>query len=127
MASEEVKPGYLVKGVSTIAVQTVDGTKVPVTLAVERSAMGAGFDNSLQGSGTPSAFYASGDTVLVALCPPGAEVTVWIASGQNIQEDELLGSTGDGTFDTGATVPLIRALETVGAVTVLTPLRAQVI
>jgi hypothetical protein len=127
-ASAQVKPGYLVKGVSTIAHQT-STDKVPAAFAVERDELGAGIDNTYQTSGTISAFYASGDTVKVAVCPAGTILTAYIASGQNIQEDELLDSAGDGTLKTSASDDAVvaRSLETVGAVTTTTALRVQVV
>lgn len=128
VASEEIRPGYLVKGVSTVAKQTATSGQVPAVLAVERSELGAGFDNTYQGDGTVSAYYASGDTIKVALCPPGTEATVYVASGQNITEDDRLESAGDGTFrELNSGVAIARALETLGAVTTLTALKVQFI
>lgn len=128
VASAEVKPGYLVKGVSTIAHQTASDRVVPA-LALERDELGAGIDNAHQGSGTPSAFYASGDSVKVGVFGAGMEATGFVASGQDIQEDELLSSAGDGTFKSEATAEqaIARAMETIGAVTTTTALRVQFI
>lgn len=126
-ASAEVRPGYLVKGVTTIAHQTVNGTAVPVAVALERDELGQGIDNARQGSGTASAYYASGDTVKVGVFKAGEVFTGFIASGQNVAADALLGSAGDGTLKTGATVPLVRSLDAPGAVTVTTAIRVQVI
>lgn len=123
-ASEQIKPGYLVKGVSTIAKQT-STTKVPRTLAVNRDELGQGIDNTYQGSGTSSAFYASGDVVKVAYFRPGDEALVYVASGQNIVEDDLLESAGNGLLAEGSTNPIARAMESLGAVTVETALRVQ--
>lgn len=123
-ASATVKPGYLVKGVSTIAHQT-STTKVPKALALERDEFGAGIDDAHRGSGTPSAFYASGDTVKVGVFHAGQEATGFVASGQNIAEDDLLESAGDGTFAEGSTNPIARAKETLGAVTAVTALRLE--
>jgi hypothetical protein len=124
VASATVKPGYLVKGVSTIAHQTSTGI-VPKAVALEREEFGAGIDDTYQGSGTPSAYYASGDVVRVAVFDSGDEATMWVASGENITEDDLLESAGDGTLAEGSTNPIARAKETVGAVTVLTALRVE--
>jgi hypothetical protein len=53
---------------------------------------------------------------------------VFVASGQDITEDDLLGSAGDGTFkEVTAPTAIARALETLGAVTVETALRVQFI
>jgi hypothetical protein len=130
VANEAIKPGYLVKGVSVIAKQT--GThKVPRALAVERDELGQGIDDTyrVSGNGTNAAAYASGDTVKVAVFDSGDEATVYIASGQNISEDDLLASAGDGTFAESSTAAdiLARSLETVGVVTVETAIRVQFI
>lgn len=125
-ASATVKPGYLVKGVSTIAHQT-STTKVPKAFALERDELGAGIDNSRQGTGTVSAYYASGDRVKVGVFHAGCEVTAFVASGQNITEDDLLESAGDGTLAEGSTNPIARAKETLGAVTTVTAVRVEIL
>lgn len=125
-ASAEVRPGYLVKGVGTIAHQT-STTKVPKTFALERDELGAGIDNSLQGSGTGSAYYASGDRVKVGAFYAGCEVTAFIASGQNISEDDLLESAGNGTLTEGSTNPIARAMEALSPVASVQPLRVQIL
>lgn len=125
-ASAEVRPGYLVKGVTTIAHQTVSNAPVPKAFALEREELGRGFDNTYQSAGQDSAYYASGDTVKVGVFRPGDVVTAWIASGQNIQADELLESAGDGTLKSGSTALVGRSLDEIGAVTVLTPLRVEI-
>lgn len=124
VASATVKPGYLVKGVSSVAHQTSTG-HVPKAVALERDEFGAGIDNTYQQPGTPSAFYASGDSVKVAVFDSGDEATMYVASGQNITEDDLLESAGDGTLAEGSTNPIARAMQTLGAVTTLTALRVQ--
>jgi hypothetical protein len=126
VASATVKPGYLVKGVSSVAHQT-STTKVPKAFAMERDELGAGIDNAHQGSGTVSAFYASGDRVKVGVFYAGCEVTAFVASGQNITEDDLLESAGDGTLSEGSTNPIARAMETLGAVTTTTAVRVQLL
>lgn len=130
VASAEVKPGYLVKGVSTIAHQTATGVKCVRALALERDELGQGIDNTLQGSGTASAYYASGDTVKVGVFDSGDEATVFVASGAGtINEDTLLSCAGDGTFAVEATPAdaIARSMETVGAVHVAQALRVQFI
>lgn len=122
-ASATVKPGYLVKGVSTIAHQTSTG-KVPKAVALERDELGAGIDNTYQGSGTPSAYYASGDQVKVGVFKSGEEATVFVASG-NYTEDDLLESAGDGTLSEGSTNPIARIKETLGTVTTATAARVE--
>jgi hypothetical protein len=115
VASATVKPGYLVKGVSTIAHQT-STTKVPKAVALERDELGQGIDNTYQNSGTGSAFYASGDQVKVAVFAAGMEATVFLASG-NYSEDDLLESAGDGTLQEGSTNPIARCKENLGLLT----------
>lgn len=130
VASEAIKPGYLVKGVTTIAKASVSNARVKASLALERDEMGAGIDDTYRGtnSGAPAAAYASGDTVKVAAFAPGMEATVYIASGQNIALDDLMGSAGNGTFKEVAAADAIAvALEAPGAVTVETALRVQFI
>lgn len=130
VASATVKPGYLVKGVSSVAHQTANGVVCVKALALERDELGQGIDNSKQGSGTSSAFYASGDTVKVAVFDSGDEATAFVASGAGtISEDTLLSSAGDGTFKVEATESdaIARSMETVGVVTVGQALRIQFI
>jgi hypothetical protein len=115
VASATVKPGYLVKGVSTIAHQTSTTTKLKA-VALERDELGQGIDNTYQGSGTASAYYASGDVVKVAVFKSGEEATVFLASG-NYSEDDLLESAGDGTLQEGSTTPIARMKETLGLLT----------
>lgn len=122
-ATATVKPGYLVKGVSTIAHQT-STTKVPKQVALERDELGAGIDNTYQNPGTVSAYYASGDRVKTGVFKSGDEVTMFVASG-NISEDDLLESAGDGTLVEGSTNPIARAMETLGVVSSATALRVQ--
>jgi hypothetical protein len=124
-ASATVKPGYLVKGVGTIAHQT-STTKVPKAFALERDELGAGIDNTYQGSGTISAYYASGDKVKVGVFAAGMEVTAFLASG-NYTEDDLLESAGDGTLAEGSTNPIARVMETLGSVVTVTKCRVQIL
>jgi hypothetical protein len=125
-ASEAIKPGYLVKGVSTIAKQTATTGYFQVAVAVERGELGQGIDNAA-GNGVLAASYASGDTVKVACPRKGDELTMWVASGANISEDDLLESAGNGLLTEASTRPIVRSLETLGAVTVETAVRVQVI
>lgn len=107
-----IKPGYLVKGVSTIAVQSATGaTVVPKAFALERDELGTGIDNAHQGSGTISAFYASGDQVKVGVFKSGDEITAFVASGVVVAEDTLLQSNGDGTLVGGSGYSIARAKE----------------
>jgi len=123
-ATEAIKPGYLVKGVTSIAKQTGTGF-VPKAVALERDELGAGVDDTYRGAGTPAAAYASGDTVKVGVFKSGERALGYIASGENISADELLESAGDGTYSSGSTNPIARSLDAPGAVTVETAIRVE--
>jgi hypothetical protein len=125
VASATVKPGYLVKGVSSVAHQT-STTKVPKAFALERDELGAGIDNTYQGSGTGTAFYASGDRVKVGVFAAGDEVTAFLASG-NYVEDDLLESAGDGTLQEGSTNPIARVMENLGQSAAVRACRVQIL
>lgn len=122
-ASEAIRPGYLVKGVTTIALQTATVVPMPKAFACERSELGTGIDNTYQSPDVASAYYASGDRVKVAVCDAGDQVTAFIASGENVSEDTVLASNGDGTLSVlsayssgvGPDYPIARSLETLGA------------
>lgn len=129
VAAAEVKPGYLVKTPAAGVAHQTASDRVPFVIALERDELGTGIDNTYQNSGTPTAFYASGDRVKVAYGYPGCVFTAWIASGQNIQKDELLSSAGDGTLaaEGTATDAICVSEEEVGAVTVATAIKVRVI
>jgi hypothetical protein len=125
-ATETIKPGYLVKGVSSVAKQT--GTvKVPRSLAVERDELGQGIDDKRLSPGTNTAFYASGDVVKIAAFNGGDEAVCYVASGVNVVEDLLLGSAGNGLLAADTVNTIARAMETLGVVTVETAVRVQFI
>lgn len=112
VASATVNPGYLVDGFTSIAHHAVAGGLVQRTFALEREELGQGIDNARQGTGTASAFYASGDYVKVGTFPPGTRLTAFVASGQNISVNSKLESAGDGTLRIfGSGTILARALE----------------
>jgi len=122
-AGEAIKPGYLVKGVTTILKHSTAAGACPRTFALERDELGRGID-STYGSETPD--YATGDTVKVGSFAPGMRVLAWVASGQTISEDDFVESAGDGTLRVfSAGVKIGRALEAVTA-TALTHLRVEV-
>lgn len=125
-ASATVKPGYLVKGIRTIAHQTATTTSVPNAFALERDELGQGLDNSRQGSGTTSAFYASGDVVKVGVFDSGDELVAFVASGAYV-EDDLLESAGDGTLTKGTTKPIARIVDSLGTVVAVTAVRVQIL
>lgn len=122
-ASEAIKPGYLVKGVTTIAKQTGTGW-VPRAVALERDELGRGIDDTYR-SRAGAAAYASGDKVKVGVFKSGEEATMYVASGANIAEDDYLESKGDGLLKEGSTNPIARAMESLGVVSVETALRVQ--
>lgn len=115
VASAQVKPGYLVQGVASISHHNTAGENVPRAVALERSELGTGIDNLYQSSGTPTAFYASGDTVKVAVGAPGHRFTMFMASGYGVAADGQLQSHGDGTLRPAEASQafLFRALETI--------------
>ena len=128
VASAAVKPGYLVDGVASIAHHATAGGNTPRNFALERSELGAGIDNTYQGQGTPSAFYASGDTVKVATCYPGVEVTAFIASGYGVAVNGKLQSHGDGTLRPleGSNTPLAVSADAVTGSTSVPAVRVRV-
>jgi len=116
-ASEAITPGMLVQGVSTISKQSNAGTDCARTFALEREEMGKGIDDA----------YAVGDQVKVGTFAPGDRVYALIASGQNITAGQYLEAAADGTLRAIASgTRIARSLDTTGAVTVLTRLRAEV-
>lgn len=122
-ASEAIKPGYLVKGVSTIAKQTGTGW-VPKALALERDEMGRGIDDTRQ-SYAGAAAYAASDKVKVGVFKSGDVAVGYVASGATVVEDDYLESAGNGLFEVGTTTPIARAKETLGAVSAETALRLE--
>lgn len=122
-ASEAIKPGYLVKGVTSIAKQTGTGW-VPKAVALERDELGRGIDDTYR-SYAGAAAYAIGDQVKVGVFRSGDEATMYVASGANISADDYLESKGDGLLKEGSTNPIARAMETLGVVSAETALRVQ--
>lgn len=125
-AGEAIKPGHLVKGVSTILKHASAAGRCGARFALERDEFGQSLTSSSSTeAGSPD--YATGDTVKVGAFHQGQRVLAWVASGQNITEDDLLESAGDGTLKEGSTWVIARALETLGAVTELTRVRVEII
>lgn len=127
-ATEAVYPGHLVKGITSIAKQTGTG-QVPVAVALERDELGAGIDNTYQGPGTESAYYASGDQVKVGVFKPGEVALLFLASGQTIAVDATLVSDGAGCVKPGSTAGTVvgRALDAVSVgVAALTAIRVEI-
>jgi hypothetical protein len=98
VASAHVKPGYLVKGVSSIAHQSATTERAQGVRARARRTR-RGHRQHVPGQRHHQRVlrvgrHGQGRRVQVA----GDEATVYVASGQNITEDDLLSSAGDGTF-----------------------------
>jgi hypothetical protein len=119
VASAEIKPGYL---------NTAQGADIPRQFAVEREELGRGIDNTRQGLGTGSAYYASGDVVKVAVCYPGCEVTAFVNSGVQVADGDLLTAANDGTLEAvgGGDFPIAQALEAID-VTEVTAVRVRIV
>lgn len=113
VASAQIKPGYLVKGVTSIAHQDSVGGDFPRAVAMERDELGLGIDNTYQSVDQITAFYASGDTVKVAVAYPGCRFTMFLASGYGVAADGRLQSHGDGTLRPleGTNTPLFRLVQ----------------
>lgn len=128
-AAGVITPGYLVDfngGGDLVAHATAAGMAAR-DFALERSELGKTNDPAFAGY-AGSVNYAIGDQVKVGAFSQGMRLHAWIASGQNITKGNFLESAGDGTLRVyGSGVRLCRALETSGAVTVLTQLRVEVV
>lgn len=128
VAGGTIRPGYLVDGVGTIVAHASAGAACPKAVALERDELGTGIDDTYttSNSGTGDYYYASGDVVKVALCHGGVQFVGWIASGQNIAENDRMESAGDGTFKKNASgVILARALETLDARNLVGPVKIK--
>lgn len=125
-ANATVYPGYLVKGVSTIAPHSTAGGYAAVAIALEKTEFGAGIDSSYVGVGVDNYYYASGEVVKVGVFSDGQRFVGLLNSGQVIAEDGFLESAGDGTFRAyGSGVILARALESVTATAARTRIRLE--
>lgn len=118
-ASATIKPGHLLErfnsaGVIRLRVATTDIAGPPL-VALDHSMANKGVDDT----------YALNDLVEAAVLHKGASAWMLIASGQNVAAGALLGSAGDGTLKTGATVARFTALENQATVTVLTRIRVE--
>lgn len=118
-AAAVLTPGHLVErddvgGVIRWKKATTD-IAGPAAVVTEQSMLNLGVDDT----------YAEGDLVEVSILHKGASAWMFIASGQNVAAGDLLGSAGDGTLKTGATVARFSALETKASVTVLTRIRVE--
>lgn len=129
-ANAAVKPGYLVTQTTAVAHAASAGANIPRAVALERDELGTGIDNTYQGEGTGSAFYASGDTVKVAVGAPGQQFTMFLASGYVVARGGLLQSHGDGTLrpTEASQFSLFTAVDAVAAQALVpTAIRVQVL
>ena len=120
-ASATIKPGHLVERFNNagvirwrVATADIDGTP---SVALDHPMANKGVDDT----------YAVGDLVEVGIGHKGSKYWMLIASGQNVAAGVVLGSAGDGTLKTGATVARFTALENKASVTVLTRIRVEAI
>lgn len=129
-ASAQVKPGYLVTQATAVVHHATAGGNAPRAVALERDELGTGIDNTYQGEGTGSAFYASGDTVKVAVGYPGCVFTMFLASGYVVARNGALQSHGDGTLrpSEASQTSLFTAIDAVAAQALVpTAIRVQVL
>lgn len=126
---EAMTPGHLVEyfddgGATKIRKNSSATAVCPRCVIAEKDYMNKGIDDA----------YTAGDsTPRVVWLQPGCVWYGLIASGQNIQNGELLQSAGDGTLKVAtaataaANVACFQSLTNAGNVTVLTRIRVQVI
>ena len=112
-----ITPGHLVQRDNTagvirwkVAAADIAG---PPAVATDQAMLNKGVDDT----------YAINDLAEVSVLHKGGTAWMLIASGQNVEAGDLLGSAGDGTLKTGATVSLFTALENKPNVTTLTRIR----
>jgi hypothetical protein len=120
-AAATITPGMLVErdnvgGVIRWKLATADIAGEPA-VATDQAMVNKGVDDT----------YATNDLVEVSVLHKGASAWMLIASGQNIDAGDLLGSAGGGTLKSGATVARFIALENKPTVTSLTRIRVSAI
>lgn len=120
-AAAIITPGHLIErdnvgGVIRWKLATTD-IAGENTVALDQPELNKGVDDT----------YAVGDLVKAAALRKGETAWMFIASGQNIDAGDLLGSAGGGTLKSGATVARFIALENKPTVTVLTRIRVAAI
>lgn len=116
-ATEVITPGYMVEGVTSIQKNTVTGAGVPVRVALERSELGRGIDDSVSGSSSPagSADYAVGETVKVGHFQAGDRFFGFVASGFNEAAGAFVEAATAGVVAAGTTNPIGFITEAVNA------------
>jgi len=118
-ASATLTPGHLVQrfnngGIIRWQVASAD-VAGPPAVVTEHAMANKGVDDT----------YAANDLVEVSILHKGGTAWMFIASGQNVAAGALLGSAGDGTLKTGATVARFTALENKPSVVVTTRIRVE--
>lgn len=90
-------------GVVSFAPSTLDGALAAPLVAMERSELGTGVDDSQQSQGTPTAAYVVGDVVKVGYMQPGVEYMAMLEDEQNITAgDNLAANVANGTLRAAA-------------------------
>lgn len=128
VAAVAIVPGMLIEPVASSGVRKFQPNssatnKASVIVALNQPELNHGVD-------TP---YAIGDLVKAAFLMTGDVFWALIPSGQTIANEQLLQSNGDGYFkdataDTAdANVAIVRSLDNLGAITVLTRCRVEVL
>lgn len=90
------------------------GTFAEVAVYVERPEHNQGIDDP----------YEVDELARVYILQPGSVALMLVPSGQNIADNDLLESNGDGMLKEGSTAPIFRAAEGLGAVTAPTRIKA---
>lgn len=96
---------------------TAAGTFARKAFALDQPFLNQGVDDD----------YPADELCQVGIMYPGSVVWALVASGQNIAINDALESAGNGFLKEGTTAPVARALETLGAVTETTRVRAEVL
>ena len=111
-----ITPGMLVQRTLTNTVEphsSAAGEARPIMFAVETESFAS---NGIDMGGIDDDYDEDGQSVLVAVCPPGTEVYALLAAGagnDTTGAGVLLASNGDGTLRVSSTNPVARSLEDV--------------
>lgn len=129
LASEAITPGHLVElfsasaGVNKWRKNSSATNITPMFVAINQPELNLGLETAC----------AAGDLIPVAALEKGDIFYGLLPSGQNIANGDLLQSNGDGTMKAAtdaaaaANVAKFQALDNIGAITVQTRVRVQVI
>jgi hypothetical protein len=116
-ATETIKPGYLVKGVTSIAKQTHSSSEVPEGVRARARRARRGHRQHAPGLGHGSAFYASGDRSRSACSSRATRPRVRRVGSEHRRRRHCSSRPVTAPSPKASTTPIARALETVGAVT----------